>query len=101
MRDHSSVSLILTTLSIVVALAISLIEFMGLAADQCSSCAEAADSDRGLSGRWWRFWIALNDYSGFVGAGIVGSFLVVIAVWYGARWLRSRRSRVAEPAAHL
>jgi high-affinity nickel-transport protein len=57
----SSLSIVLTILSIAMAFTISLIEFMGLAATQCASCAEAAENDDGLSGRWWRFWLACND----------------------------------------
>jgi hypothetical protein len=35
---------------------ISLITTMGLIGDNCARCAEAAEYDNGLAGKWWRFW---------------------------------------------
>jgi len=29
---------------------------MGLLGDNCDRCREAAENDKGLAGRWWRFW---------------------------------------------
>ncbi|BGP33720.1 hypothetical protein JCM10296v2_005524 [Rhodotorula toruloides] len=84
------ISVALTVISIVVALLISVTEFMGLALEKCASCSAAADFDPGLSGRWWRFWRAVNDNSGYLGAGVVGLSVLVFAGWGGGSW-RSRR----------
>lgn len=35
---------------------ISLITVMGLIGDNCARCRNAAENDKGLAGRWWRFW---------------------------------------------
>jgi len=35
---------------------ISLITTMGLIGDNCARCRDAAGNDKGLAGRWWRFW---------------------------------------------
>ncbi|RXK38369.1 hypothetical protein M231_04411 [Tremella mesenterica] len=90
----STLSIILTLLSIVVALSISIIEILGLIGDNCSSCSAAAqDPNSGLRGNWWRFWAKTNDESGYIGAGIVGSFVVIVGGWYGGRWAWRRRNR--------
>ncbi|GAA5822526.1 hypothetical protein JCM11251_006368 [Rhodosporidiobolus azoricus] len=91
-----SISVVLTIISIVVALLISITEFMGLALEKCASCSDAAENDPGLSGRWWRFWEAVNDNSGYLGAGVVGLFIVVFATWGVAHWLQKRKARRAE-----
>lgn len=116
----SMLSIILTALSIVVALryaispyatnfSISLITIMGLIGENCTSCTEAAEDPNGggLAGSWWRAWAKVrihyniadskaNDQSGYIGAAIVGVFAAIVVVWWGAvwgsRWLRSRRS---------
>jgi hypothetical protein len=31
-----------------------------------------------------------NDNSGYIGAGIVGSFVLVVGGWYGGRWVYSK-----------
>lgn len=72
---YSDLSIALTVMSIFVAFAISIIEFMGLALEKCAQCLEAAESSSGLDGRWWRLWAAMNDNSGYIGAGIVGAML--------------------------
>ncbi|OWZ63602.1 hypothetical protein AYX14_03272 [Cryptococcus neoformans] len=84
----SSLSIILTLLSILVALSISLIEIMGLIGDNCTQCQDAAnDPDGGgLAGSWWRAWARANDQSGYIGAAIVGCFAAILAGWYGAKW---------------
>ncbi|GAA5860214.1 hypothetical protein JCM1840_002824 [Sporobolomyces johnsonii] len=88
-----SMSVVLTVISIVVALLISITEFMGLALEKCASCADAANNDPGLSGRWWRFWSAVNDNSGYLGAGVVGIFVLVFAGWGVQHYWRRRQKR--------
>ena len=29
---------------------------MGLIGDNCARCKAAAETDKGLTGKWWRFW---------------------------------------------
>ncbi|SCV73930.1 BQ2448_6360 [Microbotryum intermedium] len=89
-----TISTVLTILSIVLALLISITEFMGLALEKCATCARAAESSPGLDGRWWRFWGKANDNSGYLGAGVVALFIIVFASWYLINWcLRRRRQR--------
>ncbi|KAI1793273.1 NicO-domain-containing protein [Ganoderma leucocontextum] len=85
----SNLSIILTTMSIVVAFSISLITMMGLIGEQCTACQNAANAPDGggLAGRWWRGWASANDNSGYIGAAIVGSFVFVVSSWYGCRFL--------------
>lgn len=70
---------------------ISLITILSLIGENCRKCREAAEADDGhgggLAGRWWRAWATASDASGYIGAGIVGGFAVVVAGWYGGRWL--------------
>ncbi|KAJ7073222.1 NicO-domain-containing protein [Mycena belliarum] len=89
----SGLSIILTLMSIFVAFSISLITIMGLIGEQCARCQAAANAPDGggLAGKWWRGWANANDKSGFIGAAIVGSFVVVVACWYGGRRLLSAR----------
>ncbi|KAJ6508663.1 NicO-domain-containing protein [Mycena sanguinolenta] len=89
----SGLSIVLTLISIVVAFSISLIEIMGLIGDQCAECKAAATAPDGggLTGSWWRGWANANDNSGYIGAAIVGSFVVVVACWYTTRRLLSTR----------
>ncbi|PRQ71705.1 High-affinity nickel-transport protein-domain containing protein [Rhodotorula toruloides] len=87
------ISVALTVISIVVALLISITEFMGLALEKCASCSAAADSNPNLSGRWWRFWRAVNDNSGHLGAGVVGLFVLVFVGWGGGWWWSRRKER--------
>jgi len=82
----SGLSIMLTLMSIGVAFSISFITIMGLLGDNCDRCREAAENDKGIAGRWWRFWAEANDNSGYIGAGIVGSFVLVVSGWYGGRW---------------
>ncbi|KAI9465582.1 NicO-domain-containing protein [Lactarius psammicola] len=82
----SGLSIVLTLMSIIVAFSISLITIMGLIGDECAKCRAAAESDRGLAGKWWRLWAKANDNSGYVGAGIVGTFVLVVGGWYGGQW---------------
>lgn len=94
---YSELSIVLTIISILVAFAISIIEFMGIALEKCASCAEAAENSNGLDGRWWRFWGACNDSSGYIGAGIVGVMLLCGAVFIGMR--KYRRKQIAKQEA--
>lgn len=71
------------------------IEFMGLALEKCAKCTEAAESSSGLDGRWWRFWAAANENSGYIGAGIVGVMLFCGMAFVIARKWRSQRDKVA------
>ncbi|KAJ8691743.1 hypothetical protein PTI98_011280 [Pleurotus ostreatus] len=89
----SGLSIVLTLMSILVAFSISLITIMGLIGENCASCREAAEAEDGggLAGRWWRGWANANEHSGFIGAGIVGSFIAVVAAWYGIRYVMRRR----------
>lgn len=96
---YSELSIVLTFISILVALAISIIEFMGIALEKCASCAEAAENSSGLDGRWWRFWEACNDSSGYIGAGIVGVMLVCGAVFLGLRRYRRKQAERKREAA--
>jgi len=89
----SGLSILLTLMSIVVAFSISLITIMGLIGDNCVTCSAAARNDKGLAGGWWRFWAEANDNSGYIGAGIVGSFVLVVGGWYGGRWVFSKWKR--------
>ncbi|KAI5889739.1 NicO-domain-containing protein [Schizophyllum commune H4-8] len=98
----SGLSIILTLMSILVAFSISLITIMGLIGDNCGPCQEAAEAEDGggLAGRWWRGWARANDNSGYIGAGIVGAFIVVVASWFGGRKVvRKWRSRRAAASA--
>ncbi|GAA6062559.1 hypothetical protein JCM10212_004120 [Sporobolomyces blumeae] len=90
-----SMSVILTVISIVVALLISITEFMGLALEECASCANAAENDAGLAGRWWRFWAAVNDNSGYLGAGVVGLFILAFGAWGVGHWWKKRQAKKA------
>ncbi|KAG8705844.1 hypothetical protein FRC08_001417 [Ceratobasidium sp. 394] len=89
----SSLSIVLTLLSILVAFSISLITIMGQIGENCGPCRAAAEDPDGggLAGRWWRGWAKANDMSGFIGAAVVGCFAVIVAGWYGGRWILRRR----------
>ncbi|WVR05065.1 hypothetical protein IAU60_002077 [Kwoniella sp. DSM 27419] len=92
----SNLSIILTLLSILVALSISLITTMGLIGENCASCTEAAEDPNGggLAGSWWRAWFRANDQSGYIGAAIVGCFAAILFGYYAVRWgLKRYRSR--------
>jgi len=86
---------------------ISIITIMGLIGERCSQCQEAAQrgDGGGLAGSWWRGWAKVyflslhleilssllipkaNDNSGFIGAGIVGVFVILVLGWYTIRWV--------------
>jgi len=37
------------------------------------------------------FWnVKANDQSGYIGAAIVGGFLLVVVGWYGGRWVAKK-----------
>jgi high-affinity nickel-transport protein len=81
---------------------ISLITIMGLVGDNCTQCKKAAEAPDGggIAGRWWRGWARANTNSGYIGAAIVGGFVAVVCMWYGAKWLsRIRRSRRVQEGA--
>nr|ODN81256.1 high-affinity nickel-transporter [Cryptococcus depauperatus CBS 7841] len=84
----SSLSILLTFLSILVAFSISLIEIMGLIGENCTQCQKAAENPNGsgLAGRWWRTWTRANDQSGYIGAAIVGCFTAILFGWYAVKW---------------
>lgn len=73
---------------------------MSLIGEQCGKCREVAEADDGhgggLAGRWWRGWAKAADASGFIGAGIVGGFVVVVLGWYGVQWALRRNSQRRE-----
>ncbi|KAF9046619.1 high-affinity nickel-transport protein-domain-containing protein [Panaeolus papilionaceus] len=86
MNVMSGLSIVLTLMSILVALSISLITIMSLIGEECVPCSEAAESDDGLAGRWWRGWAHAGEQSGYIGAAIVGVFLSIVICYYGGRW---------------
>ncbi|KZV82273.1 NicO-domain-containing protein [Exidia glandulosa HHB12029] len=88
----SNLSIVLTVMSILVAFSISLITTMGLIGEHCAACRDAAENDPGLAGKWWRGWAKANDKSGFIGAAIIATFLLVVVIWYGVRYIRRRRA---------
>ncbi|KAK0552787.1 hypothetical protein OC846_002738 [Tilletia horrida] len=92
----TGISFYLTLLSVLLAFAICIIEVFGIVASQCSSCAAAASvepaSNRSLNGRWWAFWAAASDQLGYIGAGIVGVFLLLSVSWWLGRLLWRRHS---------
>ncbi|KAJ8502582.1 hypothetical protein ONZ45_g11627 [Pleurotus djamor] len=91
----SGLSIVLTLMSIIVAFSISLITIMGLIGENCAACREAAEADDGhgggLAGRWWRGWANANEQSGYIGAAIVGAFILVVCLWYGGRYAFKKR----------
>ncbi|KAI0770516.1 high-affinity nickel-transport protein-domain-containing protein [Fomes fomentarius] len=100
----ANLSILLTVMSVLVAFSISLITTMGLVGDHCTQCQAAANAEDGggLAGRWWRGWANANDNSGYIGAAIVGSFIFVVASWYGVRFLyRKVQARRAKAAANV
>ncbi|KAF7365122.1 Nickel/cobalt efflux system [Mycena venus] len=96
----SGLSIVLTLISIIVAFSISLITIMGLIGDQCARCQAAANAPDGggLAGRWWRRWAKANDNSGYIGAAIVGAFVIVVACWYASLRFSARRAQ-ARPSS--
>ncbi|KAF8895338.1 high-affinity nickel-transport protein-domain-containing protein [Infundibulicybe gibba] len=96
MHLMSGLSIILTSMSILVAFSISLITIMGLIGEQCGKCVAAAEAEDGggLAGRWWRGWAKAGENSGYIGVAIVGGFMIVVSSWYGSRWfVRKLRGR--------
>lgn len=72
---------------------ISLITIMGVIGENCVRCQESATAadGGGLAGRWWRGWASANDNSGYIGAAIVGGFVLVVGGWYGIRWIQNTK----------
>ena len=58
MDAMSTLSIVLTLMSILVAFSISLITILALVGERCSQCAAAANAEDGggLAGSWWRAW---------------------------------------------
>ncbi|KIK57282.1 hypothetical protein GYMLUDRAFT_204164 [Collybiopsis luxurians FD-317 M1] len=85
----SGLSILLTLMSILVAFSISLIEIIALIGDNCTPCQNAANAEGGggLAGRWWRGWARASDNIGYIGAAIVGAFVVVVGGWYTIGWI--------------
>ncbi|CAO1617512.1 unnamed protein product [Jaminaea pallidilutea] len=104
LRNAEVLSILLTTLSIILAFVISIIVLLSLLAAQCSSCARSAalhddpagTEDGGLAGKWWSFWSRAGDANGYIGAGVVGVFLVILIVWCGVRWGRGQLKKSAK-----
>lgn len=77
---------------------------MSLIGENCKPCRSAAEADNrtggGLAGRWWRGWARAADASGYIGAGIVGGFALLVALWYLIGYIgdhvRARKHRHAE-----
>ncbi|WWC69592.1 uncharacterized protein I206_103535 [Kwoniella pini CBS 10737] len=91
----SNLSIILTLISIIVALSISFITMMGLIGENCKKCLESAQDPNGggLQGNWWRFWFKVNDQSGYIGAAIVGCFAFILSSYYGIKFGMSKYKR--------
>ncbi|KAI6114220.1 NicO-domain-containing protein [Pisolithus sp. B1] len=89
----SNLSILLTSMSILLAFSIAIIEIMGLIGQVCASCqrtASAADGG-GLAGKWWRAWQRANDNSGYIGAAVVGVFLLVVIGWFSVKRITKTR----------
>lgn len=88
----SNLSIGLTLMSILVALAISLITIMSLVGERCSQCAAAANAKDGggLAGSWWRAWARANDNLGYIGVAIIGIFFIIAIAWFIGRRLKDR-----------
>ncbi|KAI6166719.1 NicO-domain-containing protein [Pisolithus thermaeus] len=108
----SNLSILLTSMSILLAFSIAIIEIMGLIGQVCASCQRAASAadGGGLAGKWWRTWQRANDNSGYIGAAVVGVFLLVVIGWFSVKRItktrriflgenESPRSRVYEDTA--
>ncbi|KAI6027496.1 NicO-domain-containing protein [Pisolithus microcarpus] len=54
----SNLSILLTSMSILLAFSIAIIEVMGLISQECARCQQAASAadGGGLAGKWWRAW---------------------------------------------
>ncbi|KAK4051698.1 hypothetical protein OIO90_004648 [Microbotryomycetes sp. JL221] len=87
------IQIVLTVMSILIAFLISWVQFMSLALEKCTSCADAAENDPGLSGRWWRFWAELGDDSTYIGAGVVALFVIVFGTWLAVHEWRKWQAR--------
>ena len=87
----TDLSILMTGFSIAVATIIATIQLMGLAAEQLNGAEQP-----GLSGSWWCFWLALNDQSGYVGAGIVGCFVLLVAAFLVRNKVMRTQSRRAQ-----
>lgn len=70
---------------------------MGLIGENCRKCREAAEAEDGggLAGRWWRGWANANEQSGYIGAAIVGAFILIVLGWYGIPLLKRKAARGA------
>ncbi|KAI6123922.1 NicO-domain-containing protein [Pisolithus croceorrhizus] len=89
----SNLSILLTSMSILLAFSIAIIEIMGLIGQVCASCQRAASAadGGGLAGKWWRAWQRANDNSGYIGAAVVGVFLLVVIGWFSVKRITKTR----------
>ncbi|TIC18949.1 NicO-domain-containing protein [Wallemia mellicola] len=79
--DINKYTVIITALSVTVALGISIIQIMGLVVDNCQNCSDHIDKGDWI-GNWWRFWVTLNDNSIYIGVGIIASFSVILVMYF-------------------
>jgi len=101
----SGLSIVLTLMSILVAFSIAMIEIIALIGDNCTPCQKAANAEDGggLAGRWWRAWNVANNNIGYIGAAIVGIFVIVVGGWYALVWVvrKTRSGRSKTPAQNI
>lgn len=45
------------------------------------------------AGNWWRFWAAINDNSGYLGAGVIALFVLTFGTWGVLHWWSKRKER--------
>lgn len=50
-----------------------------------------------IAGSWWRFWLALDEGSGWLGIAIIGFLLSSLVVWLA--WMRFGRKKPSAPVA--
>ncbi|TIB99219.1 NicO-domain-containing protein [Wallemia mellicola] len=79
--DINKYTVIITALSVTIALGISIIQIMGLVVDNCQTCSDHIDKGDWI-GNWWQFWVTLNDNSIYIGVGIIASFSVILVMYF-------------------
>lgn len=94
----TQLQLLMTSMSIMLAFAIGLIQILSLIGSQCSQCSAAADKQEkdgngGLAGRWWLAWQRAADNLTYIGAGIAGVFFIVLIVALTTRGFIMWRNR--------
>ena len=45
--------------------------------------------------------VKANDKSGYIGAAIVGGFLLVVVGWYGAQWAAKKLEKKTSPETSI